>query len=96
MSASPRVCSTSSKDCFCVAMHISSAYMKLHVYVEQQRGKDAALWMAILLSASSAAFADEVHKLRLFDDMFWTSSVSLTSCGISKNVLVRTLLSTVS
>ena len=31
-------------------------------YVEQQRGMDAALWKAILLSAPSAAFADEVHK----------------------------------
>ena len=29
--------------------------------VEQQRGKDAALWKAILLPAPSAAFADEVH-----------------------------------
>ena len=29
--------------------------------VEQQRGKDAALWKVILLSAPSAAFADEVH-----------------------------------
>ena len=32
------------------------------IYVEQQRGKDATLWKAILLSAPSAAFADEVHK----------------------------------
>ena len=31
------------------------------IYVEQQSGKDAALWKAILLSAPSAAFADEVH-----------------------------------
>ena len=31
-------------------------------YVEQQRGKNAALWKAILLSAPSAVFADEVHK----------------------------------
>ena len=30
-------------------------------YVEQHRGKDAALWKAILLSAPSDAFADEVH-----------------------------------
>ena len=29
--------------------------------VEQQRGKDAALWKAILLFAPSAAFADEIH-----------------------------------
>ena len=58
------------------------------IYVEQQRGKHAALWKAILLSAPSAAFADEVHKKRLFDIMFWISSVSLTSCFISKNFLV--------
>ena len=32
------------------------------IYVEQQRGKDAAMWKAILLSAPSAALADEVHK----------------------------------
>ena len=32
------------------------------IYVEQQRGKDAALWKAILLSALSAAFADELQK----------------------------------
>ena len=31
------------------------------IHVEQQRGKDAALWKAILLSAPSAAFADEFH-----------------------------------
>ena len=30
-------------------------------YVEQQRGKDAALWKVILLSVPSTAFADEVH-----------------------------------
>ena len=33
----------------------------LLIYVEQQRGKDAALWKAILLSAPSPAFVDEVH-----------------------------------
>ena len=32
------------------------------IYIEQQRGKDATLWKAILLSVPSAAFADEVHK----------------------------------
>ena len=58
------------------------------IYVEQQRGKDVALWKAILLSAPSAAFTDEVHKQHLFDSMFWISSVSLTSCFISKNFLV--------
>ena len=57
--------------------------------VEQQRGKDAALWKAILLSAPSAAFTDEVHKTRLFDNMFWISYVSLTSGVISNNFLVR-------
>ena len=66
------------------------------IHVEQQRGNDAALWKAILLFAPSAAFADEVHKKRLFDNMFWISSVSLTSCVISKNFLVRILWFTVS
>ena len=34
-----------------------------HLYIMlNKRGKDAALWKAILLSAPSAAFADEVHK----------------------------------
>ena len=61
---------------------------KLYNYVEQQGGKDAALWKAIILSAPSATFADEVHKKRLFDSMFWISSVSLASCVISKNFLV--------
>ena len=31
------------------------------VDVEQQSGNDAALWKAVLLSAPSAAFADQVH-----------------------------------
>ena len=31
------------------------------IYVEQHRGNDTALWKAILLSAPSAAFADEVN-----------------------------------
>ena len=63
-------------------------------YVEQQRGKNAALWKVILLSAPSAAFANEVHKKGPFDNMFWISSVSITSCGISKNFLVRIMLFT--
>ena len=48
------------------------------INVEQQRGKDAALWKAILLllSAPSAAFADKVHTKCLLDNMFWISSVS--------------------
>ena len=66
------------------------------IYVEQHWGQDAASWKAILLSAPSAAFADEVHKKRLFDNMFWISSVSLTSCAISNNFLVRILWFTVS
>ena len=39
----------------CVGMN------RLIIYAEQLRGKDAALWKAILLSAPSVAFADEVH-----------------------------------
>ena len=64
-------------------------------YVEQQRGMDAALWKAILLSAPSAVFADEVH-IEAFDNMFWISSVSLASCVISKNFQVRIMWFTVS
>ena len=32
-----------------------------HLYVEQQRGKDAALWTVFIMSAPSAAFADEFN-----------------------------------
>ena len=34
----------------------------IYIEVEQQRGKDPALWEAILLSAPSAVFANKVHK----------------------------------
>ena len=66
------------------------------IYVEQQMGKDAALWKAIHLSAPSASFADEVTQKSMFDNMFWISYVSLKSCVISKNFLVRILWFTVS
>ena len=33
----------------------------LYIYVEQQRGKDAALWKAILLSTPSAA----IHQMKM-------------------------------
>ena len=56
----------------------------LVICVQQQRGNDAPLWQAVLLSAPSAAFANEFHTKRLFDSTFWISSVSLTSCVISK------------
>ena len=59
------------------------------INVEHQRGKDAAFWKAILLSAPSAVFTDEVHKKRLLDTMFWISSVSIMYCVISCNILVR-------
>ena len=52
---------------------------------------DAALWKAILLSAPSAVFADEVH-IEAFDNMFWISSVSYV---ISNNFLVKIIWFTV-
>ena len=68
----PIVFSTSSNDGFCVAMHGSWKYRKLLncvgmnwlvicIDVEQQRGKNAALWKVNFPSANSTAFADEVH-----------------------------------
>ncbi len=66
-------------------------------YVEQQRGNDADLWKAFLLYAPpSAAFADEVHKKRLFASMFWISSANPTCCVMSNNFLVMIRWFTVS
>ena len=100
-SASPRVCSTSPNDCYCLAMHILSAYRKLlvlrltgwsFVYMLNNRGSSTLpcgrpfFCLRHLLCLPTRSI-----KKRLLDNMFWISSVRLTSCVISNIFLVRIL-----